>query len=107
MSVIKEISVFNGSTWESSSIGANASNITLSSNIAGNTNLETALSNILPASQLAANGIVVTDGNKRLTVANNLSSTKLDFLSNVNYDIQTQIDRKVKTYFSETMTELA
>ena len=95
MSVIKEISVFNGSTWESSSIGANASNITLSNNIAGNTNLETALSNILPASQLSANAVVVTDGNKRLTAASNVSTTELGYLSGLTRNVEAAFANRV------------
>ena len=103
MSVIKEISVFNGSSWDTRDIGANAGNITLSSNIAGSTNLNTALSNILPVSQLNINAVVVTDGNKKLTTSN-LASSKLSFLSGVTSDIQTQINGKAPTSHASTTT---
>ena len=39
MSVIKQISVYDGSNWGTEDIGADAGNILLSSNIAGSTNL--------------------------------------------------------------------
>lgn len=93
MSIIKQISVYNGSSWETPcDIGADASNILLSSNIAGSTNLQTALNNILPTSQLNTGRVVVTDGNKQLSTPVNISSTQLGFLSGTAANIQTQIN---------------
>ena len=39
MSIIKQISVYDGSSWGTSDIGVDAANVLLSSNIAGSTNL--------------------------------------------------------------------
>ena len=100
--IIKQIKVYNGSAWQTADIGVDASNITLSSNIAGSTNLQTALSNILPASQLAASKIVLTDSNKKLTTST-VSTTELEYLSGTTASIQTQLNGKVaKT--GDTMT---
>lgn len=99
---IKQISVYNGSAWETANIGVDASDVTLSSNIAGSTNLQTALSNILPASQLAANKIVTTDANKKLTTVD-ISSTQLGYLSGTTASIQTQLNNKVAKA-GDTMT---
>jgi len=64
---IKQISVYNGSAWETANIGVDASNVTLSSNIASNKNLQTALNNILPASQLSANKVLISGSDKKIT----------------------------------------
>lgn len=71
---IKQISVYNGSAWETANIGVNASDVTLSSNIAGSTNLQTALSNILPASQLSANKVLISGSDKKIT-SSSITST--------------------------------
>lgn len=93
MSVIKQISVFDGSNWNINDIGANAGNITLNSSIAGSDVLQTALNNILPASQLTASRAIVTDGNKKLS-ASAVSATQLGYLSGVTSSIQTQLNAK-------------
>ena len=103
MSVIKQISVYNGSSWNTDDIGADASNVTLSSNIAGSTNLNTALSNILPASQLTASRVLISDANKKI-VASDITSTQLGYLSGVTSNIQTQINRKAPTSHASTTT---
>lgn len=104
MSVIKQISVYDGSTWGTEDIGADAGNILLSSNIAGSTNLQTALGNILPAKQLTANQVLIADSNKKLAtngvsadflagLANaGVSSTQFSYLDGVTSGIQTQIN---------------
>lgn len=103
MSVIKQISVYNGSSWNTDDIGADASNVTLSSNIAGSTNLNTALSNILPASQLTASRALISDANKKI-VASDITSTQLGYLSGVTSNIQTQINEKAPTSHASTTT---
>lgn len=96
MSVIKQISVYNGSSWEGPhDIGANAENIALSSQIVGSTVLSTALSNILPTAKLDNNKILITSGTGQLAVNKNVPSSKIDFLKNVSSDIQGQLDNKL------------
>lgn len=90
--IIKQISVYDGSSWGTSNIGVDAANVLLSSNIAGSTNLQTALGNILPASQLStANQVLIADSNKRLATSG-VSATQLGYLSGVTSGIQTQIN---------------
>ena len=99
MSIIKQISVYDGSSWGINDIGANAGNIdliapgsTTTTNLAGSSNLFTALNNILPTNQLTASRVVITDANKKLATSN-ITSTQLASLSGVtNIPIQTQIN---------------
>ena len=100
MSIIKQISVYDGSSWGINDIGANAGNIdliasgsTTTTNLAGSSNLFTALNNILPTSQLTASRALVTDANKKLAVSAT-TSTQLGYVHGVTSSIQTQIDGK-------------
>lgn len=97
MSIIKQISVFDGSSWGIDDIGANAGNIdliapssTVTTNLAGSSNLFTALNNILPTNQLTASKVVITDANKKLATSS-VTSTQLGRLSGVSDNVQTQI----------------
>ena len=80
MAVIKQISVFDGSSWGTDDIGANAANIDFANSvgttasIAGSSNLYTGLSNILPASKLTASRALVTGSDQKLA-ASNVTST--------------------------------
>lgn len=103
MSVIKQISVYDGSNWGTEDIGADAGNILLSSNIAGSTNLQTALGNILPASQLTANQVLIADSNKKLATSG-ISATQLGYLDGVTSGIQTQINTLSSNLTSLTTT---
>ena len=74
MSVIKQISIFNGSNWDTpADIGANAGNIDIATsagsttNIAGSSNLYTGLTNILPASRLTANTALISGPDQKIT----------------------------------------
>ena len=98
MSIIKQISVFDGSSWGINDIGANAGNIdliapssTVTTNLVGSSNLFTALNNILPSAQLTASRALVTDANKKLAVSAT-TATQLGYVHGVTSDIQTQID---------------
>ena len=91
MAIIKQISVFNGNSWDTDDIGVNASNVTLSSNVAGSTVLQTALNNILPASKLTASRALVSDSNQKVAVSS-VTGTQLGYLSGVTSNIQTQIN---------------
>ena len=91
MSVIKQISVFNGTDWQTRDIGAKAQNITLSSTVAGSTNLETVLTNTLSNSKLTANRALVSAANQQIS-ASNVTSTQLGFLSGTTSSIQTQLN---------------
>lgn len=98
MSIIKQISVFDGSSWGIDDIGANAGNIdliapssTVTTNLAGSSNLFTALNNILPTNQLTASKALVTDANKKLA-ASTTTATQLSYVHGVTSNIQTQID---------------
>lgn len=98
MSIIKQISVFDGSSWGIDDIGANAGNIdliapssTVTTNLAGSSNLFTALNNILPSDQLTASRALVTDANKKLAVSST-TATQLGYVHGVTSAIQTQIN---------------
>lgn len=104
MSIIKQISVYDGSSWGTSDIGADAANILLSSSIAGSTNLQTALGNILPVDQLAtANQVLIADSNKKIATSG-VSTTQLGYLSGVTSGIQTQLNGKAPTAHASTAT---
>lgn len=89
--IIKQISVYDGSSWGTKDIGANAGNILLSNNIAGSTNLQTALGNILPTNQLTANQVLIADSNNKIATSG-VSATQLGYLSGVTSRIRDQID---------------
>lgn len=98
MSIIKQISVFDGSSWNTDNIGANAGNIdlmnaegTATSTIAGSTNLLTGLNNILPASKLTASRVLVSNSSGVITTSS-ITSTQLGRLSDVSDNVQTQIN---------------
>ena len=95
MSVIDQISVFDGEEWGTPyDIGVKSNNVLLSSNIAGSTNLQTALNNILPVGQLSRNMVVTTDIDKRL-VASSISSSILNKAlegASTTTSLQSQID---------------
>lgn len=100
MSIIKQISVYDGSGWGINDIGANAGNIdliapdsTTTTNLVGSSNLFTALNNILPTNQLTASRALVTDANKKLAVSTT-TTTQLGYVHGVTSNIQTQIDGK-------------
>lgn len=104
MSIIKQISVYDGSSWGTSDIGADAANILLSSNIAGSTNLQIALGNILPENQLStANQVLIADSNKKIATSG-VSTTQLGYLSGVTSGIQTQLNGKAPTAHASTAT---
>lgn len=102
MSVIKQISIFNGvnSSWgEPYDIGANAGNIDLTNStgtatrtIADSNNLYTGLTNILPAQRLSANKILISDSNRLIGTINNPTLQQLGFLSGTTANIQNQIN---------------
>lgn len=107
MSIIKQISVYDGSSWGINDIGANAGNIDLiasdsstATNLAGSSNLFTALNNILPTNQLTASRALVTNSSKKLDVSTT-TATQLSYVHGVTSNIQTQIDTlntKLTTY---------
>lgn len=84
MSIIKQISVFNGSSWDTDNIGVNAGNVdllsadgTTASTIAGSTNLLTGLNSILPANQLIASRALISDASGKIGTSN-ISTTILN-----------------------------
>lgn len=102
MSVIKQISVYNGSSWDSNDIGADAANITLGSKLVGSTNLQTALGNILPAdNNLTASRVVITGNDKKLATSS-ITGTKLGYLSDVSSNIQTQLNNLSNNKYDKT-----
>jgi hypothetical protein len=74
---VKQVSVYDGSSWVTEDIGANANNITLSSKIGGTTNLQTALTRILPASTITKNKIIITNSDGKLA-ASSLAASDLE-----------------------------
>ena len=110
MSIIKQISVYDGSSWGINDIGANAGNIdliapnsTTTTNLAGSSNLFTALNNILPTSQLTASRVLVTDANKKLAVSAT-TATQLSYVHGVTSNIQTQINTLNTNLFNDGST---
>lgn len=91
MSVIKQIATYNGSAWTTDDIGANASNVSLSTNVAGQSNVQSALSKIVGTSALTASRAVVTGTGGVLTTSN-VTSTQLGYLHGATSNIQTQIN---------------
>ena len=98
MSVIKQISIFNGSNWDTpADIGANAGNIDIATsagsttNIAGSSNLYTGLTNILPASRLTANTALISGPDQKIT-SSSVTSAQLEYLSGTTTNIQTALN---------------
>lgn len=85
MSVIKQISVFNGSNWSTGDIGADASNIDISSAILGSsTNVQSALTTI--GNKIGTTAIPSALGTT-ITGAINTLNTKLTNLSSLTKDL--------------------
>lgn len=91
MSVVKQISVYNGSSWDTDDIGAKASNITTASTYVGKTNVEDVLSSLLPSSTLTKSKVLTSNASGKIT-ASSIDANKLTYLSKVRSDIQDQID---------------
>lgn len=91
MSIIKQLATYDGSAWTKDDIGANASNVSLNSNIAGSNNVQGALSNLCGASKLTGSSAIVTNSSGILT-ASAVTSTELGYLDGVTSNLQGQID---------------
>lgn len=101
MPIIKQISVFNGNSWDTDDIGVNAGNVdllsadgTAASTIAGSTNLLTGLNSILPVNQLTASRALISDASGRIGTSN-ISTTILNTALNgasTEVSLQSQID---------------
>lgn len=104
MSVINEIKRYNGSSWVGDSIGALASNVTLSSTIYGSTNLNTSLINILPT--YYDNDFLVQSFNGQMDTdnINNITVTEIDSaLSNYNTSRGSIVNRisQIESYIND------
>ena len=95
MSIIKQISVYNGSTWQTDQIGANAANISLSTNAAGGSNVQTALNNLVGTAKLTGNKILSTDSNGKIVSTLTTAPADLQYLSGISSNIQTQLNNKI------------
>ncbi len=91
MSIIKQLATYDGSAWTTDDIGANASNISLTTNVAGQTNVQSALSKIVGTSALTADRAVIT-GTGGVLSTSTVTNTELGYLSGVTSNIQTQIN---------------
>ena len=95
MSVIKQISIFNGSNWDTpADIGANAENIDFTYTTGSQQGNTAALSSILPAQALTASRVLVTDSNGKLSsssISSGILNTALSGASTVN-SLQSQIN---------------
>ena len=78
---IKQIGVYNGTSWELDDIGADASNIILNNQLVESSNLQTVLNNILPINKLTASKWVGTDANGRLISKNPPVVTSVEYAS--------------------------
>lgn len=93
MGIIKQISVYDGNSWVTDDIGVNAFNVELSSQVIGQTNVQSVLKNLLPSTKkLNGNSIIATDNNNRLTTVDNVSPSNLSYLSGTTGNIQNQIN---------------
>lgn len=91
MSIIKQLATYDGSAWTTDDIGANASNVSLTTNVAGQTNVQSALSKIVGTSALTADRAVIT-GTGGVLSTSTVTNTELSYLSGTTSNIQTQID---------------
>ena len=91
MSVIKQISVYDGSSWNTNDIGAAASNVSLSTNAAGASNVQTALNNLVGTSKLTGSRAIITNASGVLNTSS-VTSTQLGYLSGTTANLQTQIN---------------
>ena len=91
MSIIKQLATYDGSTWTTDDIGANASNVSLTTNVAGQTNVQSALSKIVGTSALTADRAVIT-GTGGVLSTSTVTNTELSYLSGATSNIQTQIN---------------
>ncbi len=85
MSTIKQISVRNENTWVDYDIGANADKVSLASTIAGETDVQGALTNLADynfASTQSANKIVVTSSEGKL-IASDVNSQVLSSIGSI------------------------
>ena len=98
MPIIKQLATYDGSAWTKDDIGANASNVSLSSNIAGSNNVQGALSNLCGASRLAGSSVIVTNSSGVLT-ASNVTDIELGYLSGVTSNLQNQIDNLLQKVY--------
>lgn len=112
MSVIKQISIFNGSNWDTpADIGANAENIDFTYTTGSQQGNTAALSSILPAQALTASRVLTTDSNGKLSSSNISSgvlntalsgaSTVSSLQSQIN-TLNTNLDNKVHKGISLT-----
>lgn len=96
MSVIKQISIFNGSSWEQAAdIGANAENIDFTYTTGSQQGNTVALSSILPAQVLTASKVLTTDSNGKLSsssISSNVFNAMLSGATTANASFQSQID---------------
>lgn len=95
MSVIKQISIFNGSNWDTpADIGANAENIDFTYTTGSQQGNTAALSSILPAQALTASRVLVTDSNGKLSsssISSGILNTALSGASTIT-SLQSQIN---------------
>lgn len=91
MSIIKQLATYDGSAWTTDDIGANASNVSLTTNVAGQTNVQSALSKIVGTSALTADRAVIT-GTGGVLSTSTVTNTELSYLSGATSNIQTQIN---------------
>ena len=91
MSIIKQLATYDGSTWTTDDIGANASNVSLTTNVAGQTNVQSALSKIVGTSALTADRAVIT-GTGGVLSTSTVTNTELSYLSGATSNIQGQIN---------------
>lgn len=114
MSVIKQISIFNGSNWDTpADIGANAENIDFTYTTGSQQGNTAALSSILPAQALTASRVLVTDSNGKLSSSSISSgilntalsgaSTTTSLQSQIN-TLNTNLNNPINTSFLYTMS---
>lgn len=107
MSVIKQISIFNGTNWDTpANIGANAENVDFTYTTGSQAGNTAALSSILPAQALTASRVLVTDSNGKLSsssISSGVLNTALSGASTVS-SLQSQINNNLVHKTGDTMT---
>ena len=89
--MIKQIGVYNGSSWDLQNIGASAENIILPNSQLGASTLNELLGKLLPSQEFDTNRVLLT-GNDRKLISSQITKTELECLLGCTSNIQNALD---------------
>lgn len=84
--VIKQLGIYQNNAWKLDDIGADAVNVSLTTPVAGEINVQNALSRLCGQVALEPNRVIITNDQKTLTHSE-ITSTQLNYLKNLDGDI--------------------